>query len=118
MTIQRTVQSRLNSIRRDAVRRGIEFHLTYSEVESLIQGNCFWCGCRPWKYYAKNTCPTNGIDRVNSDLEYTLDNCVSCCMNCNKLKGSLQAKDFLNFVQAVAMHQRNSRVIGLINSVT
>lgn len=36
-----------------------------------------------------------GIDRVDSSKGYTVDNCVSCCRECNVSKGTMSLEAFL-----------------------
>jgi 5-methylcytosine-specific restriction endonuclease McrA len=38
--------------------------------------------------------PHNGIDRKNNSLEYTLENCVPCCRQCNFAKQGLSEIEF------------------------
>lgn len=37
------------------------------------------------------------IDRVNNDLGYILENCVSCCTNCNYFKCTYKVSDFIRY---------------------
>lgn len=37
----------------------------------------------------------SGIDRVENDKGYILDNCVPCCAQCNRDKGSSSLCDFV-----------------------
>lgn len=39
--------------------------------------------------------PFNGIDRMNQAAGYILSNCVSCCIMCNWMKGSLDSATFI-----------------------
>lgn len=63
--------------RNNAKRRGIEFDLSVKEFETLIPGNCNYCGEK-----------SNGIDRVYSDIGYKIENCVPCCAQCNFIKNN------------------------------
>lgn len=51
--------------------------------EMMVQG-CFYCG---------NIATT--IDRVDSKLEHTPDNCVGCCKGCNVSKGAADPATFI-----------------------
>lgn len=42
-----------------------------------------------------------GIDRVDSDKPYEIDNCVPCCTKCNFMKQAHSVEDFLNHVEAI-----------------
>lgn len=88
--------------------RNLEWNLTEADFLKLIKSNCKYCGCEPHKkqkvYYElrkKEFELVNGIDRIDSTKGYTLDNCVSCCEQCNKMKLTYSVKDFLNKVKDI-----------------
>ena len=41
----------------------------------------------------------NGIDRINSDKGYTIDNCVPCCAQCNHMKLDYTTEEFLTKIK-------------------
>jgi 5-methylcytosine-specific restriction endonuclease McrA len=51
--------------------------------EKMLQ-KCFYCGDIP-----------TGIDRIDSKLTHTPDNCVACCVGCNKSKGAADPSTFI-----------------------
>ena len=51
----------------------------------------------------------NGIDRVNSDLEYTKENCVPCCFDCNKLKSNRDLNEFKEKIEKVYKHLQKQK---------
>lgn len=69
----------------NAKRRKIEFGLSKEQVKQIVSHNCFYCGGNEHI----------GIDRVNNFLGYFLDNCVPCCMRCNRMKSNLDFNDFI-----------------------
>ena len=75
---RRTPSGRFCDYKRNAKQRGIEFHLTEEQFESFWQKPCEYCGAE---------IETIGLDRLDSDGHYTIDNVVSCCWSCNKSKG-------------------------------
>jgi hypothetical protein len=87
--------------------RKIEWLLTRELFDNLIAQNCFYCGLAPSNkiksarldgfilYYS-------GIDRKDSTLGYTVENCVACCSTCNYAKGSMSLPDFLGWVRRLA----------------
>lgn len=38
------------------------------------------------------------VDRIDSDLGYTLDNCVLSCLFCNHAKNEVKVNDYYNFI--------------------
>lgn len=60
--------------------RNIGFNLNNLEFCSIVNNNCYLCG--------KLTTDThnNGIDRLDNDIGYCMNNCKSCCGTCNYMK--------------------------------
>jgi hypothetical protein len=92
-----------------AKRRGIEFNLTRDQFKVLTKEVCHYCGVLPEKSFkghrSNGEYVYNGIDRINSDKDYTLDNVVPCCETCNKAKLHLSYDIFLNWVRRIARYQ-------------
>jgi hypothetical protein len=68
--------------------RGIEFVLNESEFMEIIKKDCSYCG-------TIDSVGFNGIDRLDSDGTYCIDNCVSCCKMCNYMKCGLDRDIFI-----------------------
>jgi hypothetical protein len=96
--------------RRSAARKGRQFELTKEQFRYLTSGECFYCGEVPRREYWANAQRLsgpyvyNGIDRLNNDLGYVVDNCVPCCWRCNQLKGSMPFEIFRGLVKII--HER------------
>ncbi|HBI37107.1 MAG TPA: hypothetical protein DDY71_05630 [Spirochaetia bacterium] len=90
------------SYRYHALKRDLSFDLTKIEFKYIIDGNCFYCGCKPLQISStKKTNGTyiyNGIDRIDNNEGYKLSNCVSCCKNCNIAKNNLSQFEFKNLI--------------------
>lgn len=88
--------------------RNIEWNLSEEDVKKLIKGNCYYCGEKPSKSQSVSYKDTyelvNGIDRVDSDKFYTIENCVSCCPTCNLMKNILSKDYFLHKVDMIYNH--------------
>lgn len=95
-------------IQREAMKqRELEFALTIEQFEFITKQNCFYCGVEPRQRHPKtiqrlNGCYTyNGIDRVDSDKGYTIDNCVAACGRHNRMKGTMSQAEFLKACEDV-----------------
>lgn len=66
----------------------IIFNLTEEQFNNLIYMPCYYCASIEQKGF-------NGIDRMDSTRGYELDNCVSCCDECNTMKGALDNVTFI-----------------------
>lgn len=85
--------NKYRSLVRRANSKKLEVSLTFDQFRNLKLQDCDYCGISEIliKFYCDklnvNT-PWMSIDRKDNDLGYTLDNCVSSCFLCNKIKGS------------------------------
>jgi hypothetical protein len=86
-----------------AKNRGLCFDLTLNEFISITQRNCYYCNSKPsqihvvkYKSELNNNEPFiyNGIDRIDNDKGYKINNCVPCCGFCNKMKHKNSFNDF------------------------
>ena len=85
--------------KRHAERRGFKWLLSRTFVEKLIKKNCFYCGSNPsnlkkTKNSIGNGLLYSGIDRIDSNKDYTEDNIVACCRVCNDAKSNMSIKEF------------------------
>ena len=95
-----------------------EWKLSLKEYSNLIHQNCFYCGSSPttdniWNKSSKRKGDSeliaiNGIDRVNSDKGYVLENCVPCCPCCNSMKSDLPAEQFLKQINKIYTFRKGS----------
>lgn len=97
------------SYRSAARRRTREWQLTKDEFRSLTRLPCYYCGTKPSKEYrtlngCNGTYIYNGIDRKDNSRGYTLNNSVPCCFACNRMKGVMDAKEFIAHAQAISAH--------------
>jgi hypothetical protein len=65
-----------------------EFNLTSMEFLEIISNNCYICGKE------SNDEHLNGIDRIDNDKGYNLDNVSSCCGECNYMKKNYDLEEF------------------------
>ncbi len=96
-----------NRVYRNYTRRSshynMEFLLTVEEFYNLTQGNCYYCGEKPSrtsKAWSDKISPFiyNGIDRIDSNIGYVLNNCISCCTKCNYAKSIMSQNDFKDWI--------------------
>lgn len=99
-----------------AKNRGFDWDLTNKQFEKITKQNCYFCGSKPIeqksleRYYhesIKDRIKFNGIDRLDSNLGYTEDNCVPCCTMCNRMKLDYTENDFLNHISKILEHQNS-----------
>ena len=90
--------------------RNIDFNLSKEEHLEIIKQNCYYCGSEPelkqphkgkGKYVGVPV-PYNGIDRIDSNVGYEVDNCVSCCTRCNYMKSDMDVSLFTEHILKIA----------------
>lgn len=101
--------SHWNSYRKAARKYNRVFGLSRKEFDGLIMQPCHYCGEPPIeRTINKNKNPrtfaANGIDRIDSQGDYTIDNCVPCCPRCNRFKNDMTVDDFKNWIKQAYSH--------------
>jgi len=85
--------SRLRSSLIRARETGREFSLTPVQYYTEISKPCSYCGVPS----IVNGEPTHGLDRVDNNKGYSIDNVASCCIVCNRAKGNRTRIDFIDW---------------------
>ena len=75
------------------------FEINKETYLNIVKQPCNYCGILQDKGF-------NGIDRIDSAIGYTLDNCVSCCAMCNYMKKCLSVDIFLKIVEHVITYNK------------
>jgi len=92
-------------LRYGAEKRGYEWALSKEDVRQLTSRPCHYCGIEPIQRIKKASyngdCIYNGLDRVDNDRGYLIDNIVPCCGTCNKMKNNMTQKEFLDHIQRI-----------------
>jgi 5-methylcytosine-specific restriction endonuclease McrA len=91
-----------NYYKKKAKERNIEFYLDFDLFVSLIENVCHYCGKKGYNKMSSHASSSNylscGIDRKNSNENYTNENCVSCCRDCNRAKGIMGYSEFIEWI--------------------
>lgn len=93
-----------NSIKNGAKHRGIVFELIFEEVMVLIEKNCYYCGVKPstsskgLNKHGHTQIMWNGIDRIDNNLGYTLENTRTSCKQCNYAKYKQTETEFMIYI--------------------
>jgi hypothetical protein len=91
-----------------ATRRGHGWKLSRPQAMELFAGPCHFCGLPPSNVCRKSSgsFTYSGIDRLNNLQGYELQNCVSCCVTCNKAKRTLTEEQFRAWISRLVRHGR------------
>ena len=86
---RQTPRGKFFSYKDQAKKTGIEFLLTEEQAIEMIKKPCTYCG-KPG---------LSGIDRIDSNGVYTIENCEPCCGTCNNRKGTKSKEVFLEEIK-------------------
>jgi hypothetical protein len=107
-----------NHFRNQAKQRGIDFKLSPTELVELIVKSCYYCNKEPSNIFRiKNRKDLSwiikyqGIDRIDSNKGYVLDNCRPCCKQCNVAKLDQAESDFLEHISKLYNNLKNKGLI-------
>lgn len=80
--------SRWISIVSRAKRKGYEYDVTHEDIIKIIDSPCIYCGSKE----------RIEVDRKDSTLGYTKDNCTPACHRCNTIKNNVVSYAEMMFI--------------------
>jgi len=86
------LRGKYNTYKDAAKKRGLDFVLTEDQFATFWQQPCHYCG---------DSIDTIGLDRIYNNLGYSLDNVVSCCTFCNRMKLNHTQEEFFDHVDRI-----------------
>ena len=96
--LERRGEARWKKAKLSAKNRKKNWELNQKDYEELISDTCFYCSDELGQASETGV----GLDRVDSSLGYTYDNCVPCCGVCNSIKNNfLSLDETLVAIQAI-----------------
>ena len=94
--------------KKHAKERGFQWRLDDIHFDRLVQENCHYCGAPPSNISRikdlNGEFIYQGIDRIDSSMDYVPFNCVSCCAICNYAKLDTPYLDFIAWIKRVSKH--------------
>lgn len=90
-----------------AKNRNLTFNLNKDEFKKITSQSCFYCNKEPSSIIKRKQRNSgfytyNGIDRLNNNIGYELNNCVPCCITCNRAKMALSLDNFYTWLNRVS----------------
>lgn len=96
------------SYRNKATRKKLPFSLSREITKYLMLKNCFYCDEKP-----SNVTPAppdrkglvftyNGLDRLDSNKGYDINNVLPCCKYCNRMKSDLTFDEFIQRIMKIS----------------
>lgn len=97
-----SVQRRFSRAKSGAKTRKKEWTLSLEDYTNIIKQSCFYCSG-----YFDIVTYASGLDRIDSNKGYIIDNVVSCCTTCNRIKGNALSLDETKAVIDLIISIRN-----------
>jgi len=98
--------------RHQAIMRNFVWELTENEFRETTSSNCYYTGLPP-----SNICKTqggqyvyNGIDRLDNNVGYTVNNCVPCNGRINQMKSDLSYSQFIELCHLITTHKKEVNI--------
>jgi hypothetical protein len=88
-----TLSAKFSKYKSNARVRNIEFYLTKQQFMNFWKKPCHYCGAE---------IETIGLDRIDNNLGYFIDNVVSCCFDCNSFKMQRSSQEFISKCKLIA----------------
>lgn len=96
-----------HNYKKSAEQRKYSFDLNRDQFINLIYQPCHYCNRLPQRIVRSvsgETILANGVDRINNDIGYVLENCVSCCSVCNRAKGEMTIVEFKSWIRDITSY--------------
>jgi hypothetical protein len=105
---------RFSTAKRNALKRSIEWLLTYEEFVSFIGLPCVYCENKLGTLVQSGI----GLDRIDSDKGYCIGNVSPCCGICNMIKSwVLSPGETRAAVQAIIKYREENNIVGHLDYV-
>lgn len=75
-----SIKGRFANLKKETKRRNLNLDLTIEQYQQIVLNSCFYDSSHLLPIYG------TGLDRIDNNLGYTLDNVVPCCYNCNRIR--------------------------------
>jgi len=105
-TPDKVEKSLLKQYQKQATERGLSWELSSDQFHNLLRGNCHYCNLVPSNLEKRKNFEFrySGVDRVDSSDDYVVENVVSCCKLCQRMKMALPVDQFLEQVKRIFKH--------------
>ena len=89
------LSSGYSNCRSRAIKKQFEFELTEEQFHTLKKNECYLCGKKKDEHHI------NGIDRFDNNIGYVLENCRTCCGECNYMKRDYDYDSFMEKLKLI-----------------
>jgi hypothetical protein len=94
---EQTPRAKFRNLCKGAKRRGYDWTLTFEDTSGLLLDDCHYCG-----KHSIEEVKLHGLDRVDNNRGYHMDNVVTCCGECNMAKSTQTEEEFIQQAHNIA----------------
>jgi hypothetical protein len=88
-----------------SIKKDLNFELTKEQFTKFTTEKCYYCDKSASKIHK------NGVDRKDNENGYIMSNCVSCCSQCNYMKGSLTEDEFIETCKRISEYNLTNNIV-------
>lgn len=101
------LRSRYANYKLKARNRNLSWELDEFQFIHLTQELCYYCGSPPSNLERNHNgiFIYNGLDRIDNQKGYTLNNTVPCCSYCNLMKREMSIEEWINHMKKIFRHR-------------
>lgn len=96
------------AIRKTYRNKGLTYSLSDDQLFELLKDDCHYCGKEPSNIKRDSIKKHidefvySGVDRVDNNRGYEVENVVSCCKQCNVAKNNMTHSEFITMCKTIA----------------
>ena len=106
------IQVKYTDYKKRAQNKQFEFEISEEQFDVITSKSCYICGKTP------SISHRNGIDRFDSGLGYVVDNCRSCCADCNYMKRGYDFDEWIAQLVKITHFQRQRHCVNIEDIVS
>ena len=93
--------------------------LSFDDFLTITQQNCHYCNSPPYNTLKNKHAQFcyNGLDRLDSSLGHTKDNCVPCCIICNRGKSNQPYHQAIEWMRRLCFNFDQSKIFVSVSAI-
>jgi hypothetical protein len=100
---EKTILGRYRLGKNTANQKGLEWTLTLEDFSKLATQSCYYCLC------AITNTTGCGLDRIDNNRGYHLDNVLPCCRKCNVVRSNILTVEEMKIAMTAVLEYRQLR---------
>lgn len=94
---QITLKGKYRTMKGSGLKRNYKVDITLEQFSEIISNPCAYCGENKKRI---------GIDRIDNNKGYTIENSNPCCTVCNMMKKTMTLDEFMSHINKIYKHNK------------